>query len=171
MGKSSANWERNSSGITLESVIRSRFSRFTELKAALHASGPAVLPQEGRDTAHIKPADEWPWHWDVQSVTSAKATREGFPICPLSAAPPAGTYLGGLFLLISKGALRLSLSSPGRTALFAHAVVLARDVTVSHQATGFPLLPAMGRGVALGARVGLQEERQARSQTMPRKTW
>lgn len=57
-----------------------------------------------------------------------------------------------------------SETSPRRTALFAHAVVLARDVAVSHQATGSPLLPAMGHGVTLRARVSLQNKGQMRSQ-------
>lgn len=46
-------------------------------------------------------------------------------------------------------------TSPRRTALFAHAVVLACDVTVPHHATGSPLLSAMGHGVTLRARVSL----------------
>lgn len=61
-----------------------------------------------------------------------------------------------------------SETSPRRTALFARAVVLARDVTVSHQATGSPLLSAMGHGVTLRARVSLQNKGQMRSQRMPK---
>lgn len=45
----------------------------------------------------------------VQSLTSAKATREGFFFFLHWAAPPASTYLDDLFLFFSKSALRLSL--------------------------------------------------------------
>lgn len=49
--------------------------------------------------------------------------------------------------------------SPGRTALLAGAVILARRVSVSRHPAGAPLLPAVRRGVALRARLPLQDKR------------
>lgn len=46
--------------------------------------------------------------------------------------------------------------SPRRAPLFADAVVLAAGVPVGRRAAGPPLLPAMGHGVALGARLRIR---------------
>lgn len=56
--------------------------------------------------------------------------------------------------------------SPWRAALFARAVVLACDVTVSHHAAGFPLLSAVGHGIALRAWVGSLQETNSHSQLL-----